>query len=156
MKVSKLKGVDLIKSVNNFNDEDILLIGSCVLAFERVQFLMSSLVAENTLTDAKNLPKLLDMSPNDLLKKLKVKFGENSSVYITFDNLRNDRNAIIHAYGLPFPEDNRARRYYIKKGKVQEKIGVAFMNSFIDRCFQFCPVYDFNEALKSIRNGGNA
>lgn len=150
----ELTGVDLIKSVNNFSDEDILLVGACVIAFERVQYLMSCQIAENNQTDAKDLPKLLDKTGGTLADEVKKKFGDHSSDYKIFKVLVDDRNAIVHAYGLPQPEDDKMQRYHIKEGKIEAKIDTEFMKDFIHRCFVFYPVYDFKKALKSIRNGG--
>lgn len=135
-------------SLMNWSKDDMLLIGYCVMSFERITFLMIRLVSQNN----SNLEKrLFDSRAGKVTKVIGETFGQESRIYLDYDALVKDRNAIIHAFGFPDLKDERWSRYYLKNMNIEAKIDKEFMEKFVERCFQFQPILDYKKMLKEMR-----
>lgn len=147
--MSNALDLESIRDSMNWSDTELLLVGYCVASFERVTFLISSLLEG----DHKKRLTFLDMTGGPLAEVVEKTFGKTSIGYKKFKGLVDDRNAIIHAFGFPNFEEERLDRLYLKKGAgtIEKKIDEKFMRDFIKRCFDFFPILDFNEALKKFR-----
>lgn len=145
--MSDTLNLESIRKSMNWSEAELLLIGYCVVSFERVMFLISGMVNAN---HEKRLA-LLDKTGGMLAEDVKHKFGEDNTTYKTFKSLVDDRNAIIHAFGFPNLEEEQWNRLYIKKGVRKKDIDERFMRKFIERCFDFFPILDLGRALQDLR-----
>jgi hypothetical protein len=143
------QAIGRVKEIYNFDNDIFTLIGCCVLAFERTHFLISSILSEN---DTKKLIEFLGKDSGKLAESVKEEFGEGRYIYMTFDKLRRDRNKIIHAFTLPIAEDYKQERWYMKKnGTLDATVDRKFMEQFINDCFDFIPLRDFEKEIKQIK-----
>lgn len=142
--MNNIQSLESIRSAMNWSDSELHLVGYCVVSFERVTFLLSSLLKDSH----EEQLALLDKTGGQLAEDVKQKFGENSIGYRTFKDLVNDRNAIIHAFGFPNIPEEEWNRLYVKRGVMEKNIDEEFMRKFIKRCFDFFPVRDLRRDIK--------
>lgn len=141
------QSLESIRKAMNWTNNDLLLVGYCVVSFERATFLLSGLIKD----DHKDQLALLDKTGGALAEDVKLKFGVKSNQYEIFKSLVDDRNAIIHAFGFPNLSEEKWDRLYLKNGNVEKKIDEYFMQDFIRRCFNFFPIRDLRQDLEKLR-----
>lgn len=139
-------GLVSVRSIFNWSSKEIELIGYCILSFERVMFLVTGLLEGK----GRDRVLLLGETGGPLAEIVKEEFGEDNNLYIKFDKLVKDRNAIIHAFSFPNINNKNWDRYHLIKGYADKLVDEDFMKTFIEDCFSLFPMLDSKKMLEII------